>query len=116
MADKALLKVNDEFSEFNFDGKWRLIGDLHFKIENWSTEKHSDPKVIEGYGGWISLKNLPLSYWKRSSFEAIGEHFGGFGQYFFPNPFLDCTAARIEVKKNIAGFILVEIEATDGNI
>lgn len=32
----------EKYIDHNFgNGKWRLIGDLHLKIEKWSKEKHS---------------------------------------------------------------------------
>lgn len=43
----------------------------------WSREECSHPNFIEGYGGWISIKNFPLTYWDRSKFEAIDHYFGG---------------------------------------
>lgn len=51
MADEALLHIRNDFSDLDFDGKWRLIGDFHFKIEKWSHEEHSHPQFIQGYGG-----------------------------------------------------------------
>ena len=41
------------------DGKWRFYGNLLLKIEKLSQKKHSHPELIEGYGGWISINNLP---------------------------------------------------------
>lgn len=34
--------------------------------------------AMNGYGRWFSIKkNLPLDYWSRCTFEAIGSYFGG---------------------------------------
>lgn len=60
MADKALLKLSDDFTDFDFDGKWRQIGNFHLKVWKWCQQDHFHLKVIEGYSGWISLKNFPL--------------------------------------------------------
>lgn len=37
------------------------------KLEYWNIEMHSQPEVIESYGGWILIKNLPLNMWNRAS-------------------------------------------------
>lgn len=58
-------------------GKWQEIGPFHLKFEKWNKFKHSIPKVMKGFGGWIKIRNLPLDYWCKKTFEAIGEHFGG---------------------------------------
>jgi len=50
MADKALIKIDDSFAEMGFDGKWREIGSLHLKVENWSYKAHSHPKFIVDMG------------------------------------------------------------------
>lgn len=65
-------------------------------------EKHTNSNFIEGHEDWISIKNLPLTYWELSTFEAIGEYSGGLGSVSSQTlNLLDCTEARIEVKKNL---------------
>ena len=41
---------------------WQVMGPFHLKFEKWSKNKHSRPCFIEGYGGWIKIKNLSLDY------------------------------------------------------
>lgn len=49
------------------------FGDLHLKTEHWSTKNHSHMEFIKIYGGWVSMKNSPLEYWKQSFFGTIGQ-------------------------------------------
>lgn len=77
MDDKAMIKCDGGFSSFTFPGKWRNYSDLHFKLEHWSEKFHSHQEVIRSYGGWPSIKNLPLRYWRSAVFEAIGKNLGG---------------------------------------
>ncbi|XP_031738083.1 uncharacterized protein LOC116402658 [Cucumis sativus] len=82
--------------------------------------KHSRPLVLKGYGGWLKVKNLPLDLWSRSVFEAIGDHFGGFIKIATETLNLtNCSEARIQVKRNLCGFVLSTNEISDhkrGNI
>lgn len=60
------------------------------------------------------MKNLPLSYKKRSCFEPIVQHFGGLVNIFFQSlNFIDRTSPRIEVRKYICGFIPPELVVTN---
>lgn len=74
------------------------------------------PLVIEGYGSWISIKNLPLDYWNRKTFEAIGAYFRGLEDIAMETlNLLNCSVAKIQVKKNLCGFMPSTIEIIDVN-
>lgn len=89
-----------------FLGKWYVYGSMHLKVEHWSKQNHSLPKVISCHGGWILFKNLPLHFWKNSIFEAIGPHLGGFVEISSQTlNCLECLKVVIRVEKNICGFI-----------
>lgn len=89
------------------DDIWRFS----FKIKQWSFDKHSHPEVIEGYGGWISIKNPPLTYWERNTFKAIGEYLGGLVSISFNTlNLLNLTEVHIEDKKKLCGFFPFSIE------
>lgn len=66
------------------------------------------------YGGWIIILDLPLKFWKRNVFDAIGSHFGGL-VCISSNTLnlLDCMAAFIEVNQNVCGFLPASIETND---
>lgn len=67
---------------------------------------HSLPEVMNCYGGWIYIKNLPLSSWKNSVFEAIGDYLGGLVEISSKTlNWLDCSSTLIEVQNNLCGFI-----------
>lgn len=66
--------IEDFISE---SGKWQAMGSFHLKFENWDIFKRNRPKVVKGFGGWLRIKNLPLDYWCRKTFEVIGNYFGG---------------------------------------
>ena len=48
-----------------------------FLFEKWNKFKHSRHGILKGFGNWRKIRNLPLDYWSRNFFEAIGAHFGG---------------------------------------
>lgn len=58
--------------------------------------------------------NLPLQYWERATFEAIGEYFGDLNSICSRTlNLIDCEAAYIEFKKNPCGFVPATIEIQD---
>lgn len=71
------LQWNESFSFRKKGGKWQLYGELHLKLEHQSNKSHSHMEFFRSNGGLISINNLPLSYWKKSVFETIVQHFGG---------------------------------------
>ena len=78
-ANNALIELErgplKEFIES--PGRWQCFGAFHLKFEKWNNLIHGRPLYLKGYGGWISIKNLPLDYWCNKTFEVIGAHFGG---------------------------------------
>lgn len=77
---------------------------------------HSRPNVVKGYGGWILIKNLPLNYWSRRMFETIGAYFGGLESIAHETlNLLNVAEAKIQVKRNLCGFMPSTIEITDQN-
>ena len=61
-AENALIKLAEGSLE-EFVGKeelWQVMDTLHLKFEKWSKSKHSRPLVIDGFGGWIKIKNFQL--------------------------------------------------------
>ena len=52
--------------------KWQECGEFHLLFEKWNKFKHGRPLLMKSYGGWILIKNFPLDYWIRQTFEAIG--------------------------------------------
>ena len=79
-ADKAIIKsplCNLE-DKVEFLGKWQRYGLFYILFEMWNGKKYSRPYFVKGYGGWISIKNLPLDYWSVDIYKkAIGGYFGG---------------------------------------
>ena len=52
-----------------------------------------------------------MDYWCRSTFEVIGDHFGGFLDIASETlNLINVSEARIQVKKNLCGFVLSIIE------
>lgn len=49
-----------------------------FLFKKWNKFKHSrlGVGVLKGFGSWKKIRNLPLDYWSRKAFEAIGANFG----------------------------------------
>lgn len=78
-AENALIRLSNGILEELTErpGKWQAFGNFHLKFEKWNKMKHNHPNVVCGYWGWISMRNLPLDYWCRKTFEAIGAYFGG---------------------------------------
>ena len=76
--DVVLIKVsNGKLEELiELPGKWQAFGKFHLKLEIWYKMTHSRPNVVCGYGGCLSVPNLPVDCWCRT-FEAIGDHLGG---------------------------------------
>ena len=76
--------------------------------------------MLKDYGGWLKVKNLPLDFWCRSIFEAVGDHFGGLTEIAIETiNFTNCNEAHIKVKKNQCGFVPSTIEISNqkrGNI
>lgn len=120
--DKALIKVVQRKVEdlIETPRKWFDYRKFHLPFEKWNTLQYSQPTLIKGFGGWLSIKNLPLEYWKRDSFEAIGTYFGGLdGIAIETLNLLNCSEAKIKVKKNLCGFMQATIEIKNeirGNI
>ena len=81
--------------------------------------KHSKPDVVKGYGGWISIKNLPLDYWSVDV-KATGGYFGGLESMSLETMNrINCSEAKIKVRRNLCGFLLATVELLDafkGNI
>ena len=101
-VENALIKL-DEGSLKEFVGKeavWQVMGPFPLKFEKWSKSKHSRPSIIEGYGGWIKIKTLPLDYWSNQTFKVIGDHFGGLENIASETlNLLNVSEAKIQVKK-----------------
>lgn len=78
-AENALIKLDQgSFEELIRNlGKWQEIKSFHLKFEKWDKLTHNRPLYSKGYGGWISIKNLPLDYWNKQTFKAIGAYLGG---------------------------------------
>ena len=90
------------------------LGNFHLKFERWDNLKHSWTLVQKGCGDWLKIKNLPLNYWCRSTFVVIGDHFGGLTNIASETLNLtNVSEARIQVKKNLCGFVPPTIEITD---
>ena len=52
------------------------------------------------------MKNLPLDFWSRSIFKAIGDHFGGLKEIASKTlNFINYSETHIKVKKNLCGFV-----------
>lgn len=109
-VDKALIKI--DCGKLT-PGLWYDYGKFHLIFEKWNTFRHSRPSVIKDFGGWISIENLLLEYWSRSTFEAIGAHFGGLVSIASETlNLLNVSKARIQVMDNKCGFMpaLIEIK------
>ena len=75
------------------------LGNFHFKFERWDNLKHSRLLVKKGYGSWLKIKNLPLDYWCRSTFEVTRDHFGSLTDITSETLNLtNVSEARIQVK------------------
>lgn len=61
------------------------------------------------------ILDLHLNFWTRGCFEAIGCHFGGLISISSSTlNRLDCCLAKVEVKRNLCGFVPNLIEIKDG--
>lgn len=113
-AENAWIKINQGKLEELIEalGKWQEIGPFHLLFEKWNKLRHSRPLYTKGFGSWIAIKNLPLDYWNRNTFEATGAYFGGLESiaYEILN-LLNCSDAR--VKRNLCGFMPLTIEIKD---
>ena len=97
-------------------GKWQVMGHFHLMFEKWNKFKHSRPLLMKGFGGWIKIKNLLLDYWSRKTFEAIGAYFGGLEDIAAETlNLLNCSEAKIKVKRNLCGLMPSTIEIMDCN-
>lgn len=101
-------------------GVWQLMAPFHLKFEKWDKFKHSRPVVTKGFGGLPKINDLPLDYWRRRTFEVIGDHFEGLESITSETiNLLNCREARIKVKRNLCGYIPSTIEIKNprrGNI
>ena len=117
-AENALIKLVEGSLE-DFVGKeelWWVMGPFHLKFEKWSKRKHSRPSILEGYGGWIKIENLPLDYWSNQTFKVIRDHIGGLENIASETlNLLNVSEAKIQVKRNQCGFILATLEIIDFN-
>lgn len=62
IADKVLIKLDDNFSDMVFDGRWRIIGDFHLKVESWSYFSLKRKWLIETMQADISTRLTFSSY------------------------------------------------------
>lgn len=101
---KALIKVDQRKLEELMvqPHKWFELGKFHIKFEKWNRFTHSRPSLMKDYGGWISIKNLPLDYWSSKTFEAIGAYFGGLESISSETlNLINVAEAKIKVKRNL---------------
>ena len=71
------------------------MGSFHLKFEKWDKFKHNQPPVAKGFEGWLRIKNLPLDYGCRKTFEIIGDHFGGLENIVIEIlSFMNCNKAK----------------------
>ena len=72
-VDKAIVKVKQGHIKYLIitQGKWYDNGKYHLLFEKWDVIKHSRPFLIKGFGGWFSIKILPLDLWRRDILEVI---------------------------------------------
>lgn len=95
--------IEDFISE---SGKWQAMGSFHLKFENWDIFKRNRPKVVKGFGGWLRIKNLPLDYWCRKTFEVIGNYFGGLEDIATETlNLINCSEAHIQAKQILCSFM-----------
>ena len=83
--ENALIKIDQGNLEelIEAPGKWKEFGPYHLLFNRWNKLLRSRPLIVKGFGGWIKIKNLPLDYWCRATFEAIGVYFGRFENIAF---------------------------------
>ena len=109
-ADKAIIKVTKGKVEdlIITPEKWFNYRKFHLLFEKWDDDKHSRATHITGSEGWLSVKNLPLNLWRKDVFKAIGEYFGGLEEIALDTlNLIDCSKAKIQVRKNLCGFLPV---------
>ena len=114
--DNALISF-DKTPSMDFIGeekKWQAQSKFHIKFKKWDSVRHSRPLVIKGLGGWIKIKEFPLDFWQRSTFEAIGDHFGGLIDIATETlNLINYSEARLLVTKIICGFVPSTVEISD---
>ena len=75
---------------------------------------HSCLKVVKGFNKWISIKILPLDYWSQQTFEAIASYYDGLVSIANETlNIVNVTEAKIQVQKNLCGFMSSNIEILD---
>lgn len=115
-AENALIKL-DQGSIGDLiegQGRWHECGSFHLEFEKWNKFVHSRPLYSKGYGGWISIRNLPLDYWCKQTFEVIRAYFGDLEDIASETlKLLNVLAAKIKVKTNLYGFMPSTIEISD---
>ena len=95
-------------------GKWQEFGAFYLKFMKWDKLFCCRPLYAKGYGGWLSIKNLPLDYWNNQTFEVMGAYFGDLVDISRGTlNFLNVSEAKIQVKENLCGSILATIEIND---
>lgn len=63
--------------------------------------------IDERLQSWLKIKNLPLDYWIRKTFEAIGAYFGGLKDTAFETlNLLNCLEAKIQVQRSCVALCL----------
>lgn len=87
------------------------MNEFRLKLEKWSFNKHSRLDFTLGYGGWIKVKDLSLSFWNRGCFEAIGRYCGGLVSISTRTlNMLDVSEAIIQVEPNQCGLLPAFVE------
>lgn len=95
-----------DFASSGWDLFLQMFDMMYVSQELCSSNRlHSKMEVIKSCGGWIKIKkNLPLPFWKKSVFEAIGKQLGGLLAISSQTlNGLDYSSALIE--ENLCGFI-----------
>ncbi|KAI7989550.1 hypothetical protein LOK49_LG13G00050 [Camellia lanceoleosa] len=80
-------------------------------LESWLDEKHSRANVIASNGGWVSICDLPFSFWTNTVFEWIGMKCGGLLEVDSrTKSFRNLFEARLKVKGIGNGFLSTTID------
>ena len=81
----------------------------------WNQLDHSINKKVPCTGGWIEIEDLPLKWWTKDIFEAIGEKCRGLIQIDYRTEnMLQLFKAIIKIKGTATGFIPAEIDMEIG--